>query len=131
MKKLSMALLAMLFANVISVSAARAAIYETPFLASDGLGYLMVSGSEGKVNEDGSYKVEILTGEPNFTFAVCSITALDPIPQYLTDATSDSDGELKQFGTLPAGVYPGFAFLISDTAGVCSGVVRFVSGFGF
>lgn len=61
MKKAFTTLLPVLLGNVISVHAALAAVYEAPFVT---VGGIQAPGSEGKVNEDGSYKVEILTGIP-------------------------------------------------------------------
>jgi hypothetical protein len=126
MKKVFTTLLAVLFANIIVIQVARAAIYEAPFVGADG----MVLGSEGKVRgEDKYWKVEILTEEASTTFAICAYDSING-PMFLADATTDEDGELKHTGTLLSGTYPGFSFVIYSTAGACvAGNERWISGF--
>lgn len=126
MKKVFISLLAVLFANIIVIQVARAAIYEAPFVGADG----MVLGSEGKVRgEDNYWKVEIPTGEASTTFAICAYNPING-PMFLADATTDEDGELKHTGTLPSGTYSGFSFILYSTPGECAeGYEQFISGF--
>ena len=65
-------------------------IFEAPQVSNDGV---EVSGSEGKIERDGDYKVEIEPVTPSTTFDIC----LDDTSgtDILRDGTSDADGELK------------------------------------
>ena len=130
MKKAFTSLLAVLFASVIGIHPALAAVYEGPFVA---VGGSQVPGSEGKVNEDGSYKVELLTGIPNTKFEICRIDFTNG-PVWLADVTTTEDGELKKIGlpgAIPPGNYEQFSFLVSQDSALddCSGTLMWASGF--
>ena len=136
MNKWLISLFVILCASAMSIASVKAAVYEAPFVATGGG---QVPGSEGKVNEDGSYKVEIPTAIPNTKFEVCRIDFING-PVWLADVTTTDDGELKKIG-LPGAILPGnyeqFGFLVSEDSGDvlgvplddCSGTLRWVSGF--
>lgn len=129
MKKVFISLLAVLFASVINIHAALAAIYEAPFVNAGGD---QVAGSEGKVNTDGSYKVEIpTTGMPETTFSICRID-FNHGSVWLADTMTTDDGELKKIGLtgdIPAGNYEQFSFLVSQGSGNDCSDPLWVSGF--
>lgn len=128
MKKVFTSLLAVLFASVINIHAALAAIYEAPFVNAGGD---QVAGSEGKVNADGSYKVEILTGMPETMFSICRID-FNHGSVWLADKMTTDDGELKEIGPAGAilpGNYAQFSFLVSQGSGNDCSVPLWVSGF--
>ena len=129
MKKTFSTLVAVLLANVIATQVAHATVYEAPFVA---VGGGQVLGSEGKVNEDGSYKVELqIPAFPNTTFEVCAV--YDGGYLFLTDVTTTEDGELKAVGlegAIPAGNYQQFSFVVgADSANDCLGTPMWLSGF--
>jgi hypothetical protein len=74
--------------------------FEAPFLdVTDPAAPVEVPGSEGKLNTNGEYKVEIETGSSDATFKVCISNSMN-VPLFLQDETTDEDGELKAEGNI-------------------------------
>jgi hypothetical protein len=91
-----------------------------------------VPGSEGKIGDEGQFKVEIQTA-PGSAFQICLVTEnLDPL--FLADVVSDEDGELRVEGTLP--LAPGTPTtlqaprfqVLTGASGTCGGTLVFESG---
>jgi len=145
MKK-ALSMLTVLCVTLLSVQAAGAAaapgrpprptqspipiVYETPFNVFGGA---QVEGSEGKVDLNGNYKVELLTEIPSTSFDVCMIhSGLTNGPELLQMVMTDPDGQLL---TLPDSIDPGhyeqFSFTIHAVGlnGPCSGDPLWISGF--
>jgi hypothetical protein len=104
--------------------------FEAPFV--DVALQTEVPGSEGKIGDEGQFKVEINTA-PDSPLQICLVTEnLEPL--FLADVVSDEDGELKVEGTLPLGASipttlqaPRFQVLTGAPA-TCGGGVVFESG---
>ena len=92
MKKLALLTAVAALALVFGLGPAVAeGIFEAPFVANAGA---EVDGSEGKIERDGDYKVEIEPVTPSTTFEICLVDVnLGTV--FLRDEDSDADGELK------------------------------------
>jgi hypothetical protein len=103
--------------------------FEAPFI--DVGAEQEVQGSEGKLNTNGEYKVEIETGVPNATYQVCINTM--NVPAFLQEMTTDEDGELKAKGNILATVIiqylqaPSFQVRTAPS-GTCGGTLVYESG---
>lgn len=134
------ALLAFLVAISFSVGSPRAqgqGIFEAPMVDVNPGPNAEVPGSEGKIEREGEFKVEI-PGTPAGTYTVCLFHD-DVTSHFLGTVTVDEDGELKLEGNLtqppttplvePGAVlvHPDFRVFM-DAAGSCTGVPEFRSG---
>jgi len=105
--------------------------FEAPFIDVDT--GMEVQGSEGKLNTDGRYKVEIETGDPNVTYEVC-IHYVPNMTGFLQDKTTDEDGELKAEGNILDTVIvqylqaPSFQVRLDSANDDCSGTLVYESG---
>lgn len=104
--------------------------FEVPFI--DVVAQAEVPGSEGKLNTDGRYKVEIETGDADATYQVC-IHYEGIATEWLQDVTTDEDGELKAEGNILATIAVDYlqapSFQVrSGSAGNCSGTLVYESG---
>lgn len=103
-------------------------LYEAPFIAEGGS---EVDGSEGKVGDDGSFKVEILgdLADADMLFAVCTVSG--GAESFLANTTADEDGEIKAEGAAStiSGTKSEFSFRVREGSDTCSGDVRWRSGF--
>ena len=104
--------------------------FEAPFIDVDA--QAEVPGSEGKLNTDGRYKVEIETATPLADYQVC-INDYMNVPHFLQNVTTDEDGEFKAEGNILDTVAiqylqaPSFQ-VRSGSAGNCAGTLVYESG---
>jgi hypothetical protein len=105
--------------------------FEAPFV--DVVAQVEVAGSEGKIGDEGQFKVEIETAQAATAFQICLVTA-NLAPLFLADAVSDEDGELKVESTLP--LAPGTPTtlqaprfqVLTGAPGTCGGTLVFETG---
>ncbi|TDI95898.1 MAG: hypothetical protein E2O29_03600, partial [Deltaproteobacteria bacterium] len=71
-------------------------VFESPQVSNGGV---EVDGSEGKIERDGDYKIEIEPITPNLTVQIC-IFDINLGIVFLQDTASDADGELKVVSNL-------------------------------
>jgi hypothetical protein len=91
-----------------------------------------VPGSEGKLNTNGQYKVEIETGAANALtdFKIC-INNFTNVPLFLQPVTADEDGELKAEGNIGVTTIiqaPSFQVWSGGIAETCDGTLVYESG---
>jgi hypothetical protein len=134
------ALLALLVAVSFNVGTAQAkgqGIFEAPMVDVNPGPNLEVPGSEGKIEREGEFKVEI-PGIPAGNYRVCLFHD-DTVSHFLGTALVEEDGELKIEGNLtmdPAAppVEPGAVLVNPDfrvflgAEGECTGAPEFRSG---
>ena len=104
--------------------------FEAPFIDVDT--GLEVQGSEGKLNTDGRYKVEIETATPLTDYQVCISNSMN-VPHFLQNVTTDEDGELKAVGNVldnnAINYIQAPSFQVrSGSADNCSGTLVYESG---
>ena len=91
--------------------------FEATFL--DNSSHTVVPGSEGKLNTNGDYKVEI-EGVPIGTYQVCIVDNSLNMPYLLEEKDVDEDGELKVDGNF-LNTYGGVAYIQAPIFQVKSG----------
>lgn len=137
-KKLLAILVAAMFVSGLAGGTAYAGkgIFEAPLVAD---GSAEVAGSEGKIERDGDYKVEIEGIAALTPFEICIFDVQVGLV-FLQDPTSDADGELKVDSNLNADAAGSFPAATTTTlqaptlqvresgADDCSGAVIWESG---
>lgn len=113
-------------------------IFEAPMMDSSGEVY----GSEGKIGDDGSYKVEIEPVTDDTTYKIClrfgtglgvagSDVFVDDVTLGVGETELKAEGDLIALGVLtdPDDVYrPAFRVYTGGTADTCDGDLEFESG---
>jgi len=105
--------------------------FEAPFIDVDT--GMEVQGSEGKLNTDGRYKVEIETATPLTEYKVCINNSMD-VPHFLKNEATDEDGELKAVGNVldNNGINyiqaPSFQVWSGGDSETCNGTLVYESG---
>ena len=120
--KIATLAVALLLGLTASAAHAGKGIFESPMVsASSGAEVL---GSEGKIERDGVFKVEVPTVEPG-TYTLCVHQGLSSIP--LGTTTLAESGEVKLEGDLSAMTLVAPYFVI-HTGSDCAGPEAYVSG---
>jgi len=91
-------------------------IFESPFVTNAGS---QVDDSEGKIDEDGDWKVESYDLGDTECYDICLCDENGGQVVLVANVCTDEDGELKAIGTLSSGNYQAVSFKIIQAIDTC------------